>query len=129
MPVPRKSRPHAQPPIDEGLALEVNGTMDKVWRQVGLALDRKGVVVENQDRSAYIYYVRYLDTSEDEDGRELDVQAGLLAQKEIGTSQFRIRMESTDKNTVEVYVLDRDDDDAAEEPTREILKLLYDELR
>ena len=117
--------------IDEGLALEVNGTIEKVWRQVGLALDRKGVVVEDRDRSAFIYYVRYLDTSENPKTGEEGWMSKLAfwRKKEVGTSQFRIRMESTEENTVEVYVLDKDDDDAPEEPTREILKLLYDELR
>lgn len=116
--------------IDEGLSLEVNGTIEKVWRQVGLALDRKGVVVEDRDRSAYIYFVRYLDTSEDpKTGKSWMSSLAFWRKKESFTNQFRIRMEATENNTVEIYVLDRDDDDAAEEPTREILKLLYDELK
>lgn len=44
-----------------------NGTMeiaepfDRGWRQVGLALDRSGFTVEDRDRSAGLYFVRYAD--------------------------------------------------------------------
>lgn len=35
--------------------------LDSAWRRVGLALDRAGVITEDRDRSAGIYYIRYLD--------------------------------------------------------------------
>lgn len=34
---------------------------DRAWRQVGLALDRSGFSVEDRDRSAGVYFVRYID--------------------------------------------------------------------
>ena len=34
---------------------------DRAWRRVGLALDRSGFTVEDRDRSAGLYYVRYVD--------------------------------------------------------------------
>ncbi len=42
-------------------ALEVDETFDRAWRQVGLALDRGGFTVEDRDRAAGLYYVRYVD--------------------------------------------------------------------
>ncbi len=36
--------------------------LDGAWRRVGQALDRAGVVIEDRDRSAGIYYVRYVAT-------------------------------------------------------------------
>ncbi len=42
-------------------ALEVDETFDRAWRQVGLALDRGGFTVEDRDRAAGVYYVRYVD--------------------------------------------------------------------
>ena len=34
---------------------------DRAWRRVGLALDRGGFTVEDRDRAAGLYYVRYID--------------------------------------------------------------------
>lgn len=42
-------------------ALELDETFDRAWRQVGLALDRGGFTVEDRDRAAGLYYVRYVD--------------------------------------------------------------------
>jgi outer membrane protein assembly factor BamC len=41
-------------------ALEVDETFDRAWRQVGLALDRSGFTLEDRDRAAGLYYVRYV---------------------------------------------------------------------
>lgn len=42
-------------------SLEVDEPFDRAWRRVGLALDRGGFTVEDRDRSAGVYYVRYID--------------------------------------------------------------------
>ncbi len=42
-------------------AMEIDEGFDRAWRQVGLALDRSGFTVEDRDRSAGIYFVRYVD--------------------------------------------------------------------
>ncbi len=42
-------------------AMEIDEGFDRAWRQVGLALDRSGFTVEDRDRSAGIYFVRYID--------------------------------------------------------------------
>ncbi len=42
-------------------ALEVDEPFDRAWRRVGLALDRSGFSVEDRDRAAGLYYVRYVD--------------------------------------------------------------------
>ena len=42
-------------------ALEIDDSFDRAWRQVGLALDRSGFTVEDRDRSAGVYFVRYID--------------------------------------------------------------------
>lgn len=52
--------------------LSINDDFDRAWRRVGLALDRVGFVVEDRNRSAGIYYVRYAD---------LDVAIGGPAKK------------------------------------------------
>jgi outer membrane protein assembly factor BamC len=47
--------------LDQAAALEVDEAFDRAWRRVGLALDRGGFTVEDRDRNAGIYYVRYID--------------------------------------------------------------------
>ncbi|NRF70058.1 outer membrane protein assembly factor BamC [Aquincola sp. S2] len=44
-----------------GAAMEVDEAFDRAWRRVGLALDRGGFTVEDRDRSAGVYFVRYVD--------------------------------------------------------------------
>ena len=44
-----------------GSALEVDDGLDRAWRRVGLALDRSGFSVEDRDRAAGLYFVRYVD--------------------------------------------------------------------
>jgi outer membrane protein assembly factor BamC len=46
---------------DGSVNLSINDDFDRAWRRVGLALDRVGFVVEDRNRSAGIYYVRYAD--------------------------------------------------------------------
>ena len=42
-------------------SLTVEESFDRAWRRVGLALDRGGFTVEDRDRAAGLYYVRYVD--------------------------------------------------------------------
>jgi outer membrane protein assembly factor BamC len=44
-----------------GTALEVDDSFDRAWRRLGLALDRSGFTVEDRDRTAGVYFVRYVD--------------------------------------------------------------------
>jgi outer membrane protein assembly factor BamC len=48
-------------PGQPGAALQVDEGFDRAWRRVGLALDRSGFTVEDRDRSAGLYFVRYVD--------------------------------------------------------------------
>ena len=43
----------------------VDESVDRAWRRVGLALDRVGFTVEDRDRTQGVYFVRYVDQSED----------------------------------------------------------------
>src|SRR5699024_431117 len=43
-------------------ALVINEPFDRAWRRVGVAIDTAGFSVEDRDRSAGEYYIRYLDS-------------------------------------------------------------------
>lgn len=116
--------------VDGGQRLEVDGALDKVWRQVGLALDRTGVVVEDRDRSANTYYVRYLDTREDPQiGKSWFSKLAFWNKKEVGTDQFRVVLTAPSKTTVSISILDRTGKPVTGDTGNEILKLLFDELK
>jgi outer membrane protein assembly factor BamC len=40
--------------------VQVNDNFERAWRRVGLALDRTGFTVEDRDRAAGTYFVRYV---------------------------------------------------------------------
>lgn len=45
----------------ERASMELDEPFDRAWRRVGLVLDRGGFTVEDRDRAAGIYFVRYSD--------------------------------------------------------------------
>ncbi len=47
-------------------SLEMDDGFDRAWRRLGLVLDRSGFSVEDRDRSAGVYFVRYVDAKEAE---------------------------------------------------------------
>jgi outer membrane protein assembly factor BamC len=47
---------------EDTIALKVNDVFPRTWRHVGLALDRMGVLVEDRNRSAGVYYITLPDT-------------------------------------------------------------------
>ena len=60
-PAPAQARPA---PVPTGATtLVVEDDFDRAWRRVGLALDRSGFSVEDRDRAAGLFFVRYVDPS------------------------------------------------------------------
>jgi outer membrane protein assembly factor BamC len=52
-------------------ALEIDEGFDRAWRRVGLALDRSSFTIEDRDRAAGLYFVRWVDPKtlpKDDDG-------------------------------------------------------------
>ncbi|MCE2657799.1 MAG: outer membrane protein assembly factor BamC [Rubrivivax sp.] len=57
----------AAPRPSEATSLEINEAFDRAYRRVGLALDRTGFSVEDRDRSAGLFFVRYVAPGTGED--------------------------------------------------------------
>ena len=53
----------ATPAATGATSLVVQDEFDRAWRRVGLALDRSGFSVEDRDRAAGLFFVRYVDPS------------------------------------------------------------------
>src|SRR5690606_16320680 len=78
----------------EGIAaLRLNEPFDQAWRRVGVALDSAGFSMEDRDRSAGDYYVRYLDTDTGEKIEQPNFFSRMFGGK--GTSEpktYRVRV-------------------------------------
>lgn len=68
----------------EGGTLVVNEAYPRAWRRVGIALDRLGLVVEDRDRSAGVYYIRPVDQVKDSGKKGFF--SGLFSGKEDATA-------------------------------------------
>lgn len=113
--------------------LQVDEPFDRAWRRVGLSLDRVGFTVEDRDRAAGVYYVRYVDPEADAQKKE----EGLLSKlafwraaepKVKNGDQFRIAIKAQGDAT-QVQVLTREGGSDSSETARKILNLLYEQLR
>jgi len=113
----------------EGVLLRIDDQFTRSWRLVGLALDRVGFAVEDRDRTAGIYYVRYNDpATQTESG-------GLLSRLKFWgddeperDTEYRIKL-TQQGGLTEVQVLNaREELDKTPTATR-ILKLIQEQIR
>ncbi|MEN9905348.1 MAG: hypothetical protein RLZZ555_1913 [Pseudomonadota bacterium] len=126
----------SQPPagklatVDGQPALQVGEGFDRVWRRVGLALDRTGFTVEDRDRSQGLYYVRYV-PSEVQGGQKPGFFSGLFGgskAKEATPQRYRVKINSNAAQST-VSVLDAQGQPDASPNGSRILQLLADELK
>ena len=82
--------------IDGRPGVQINEGFDRAWRRVGLARDRTGFTVEDRDRSAGTYFVRYVTPNPDK--KEPNLFSKLLslgsASKDESPLKFRILVKS-----------------------------------
>jgi outer membrane protein assembly factor BamC len=80
-------------------ALEVDEAFDRAWRRVGLALDRSGFSVDDRDRSAGLYFVRYVDPKESEKGEPNFFQRLFSSAAQSGPVRYRISVKAAGAKT------------------------------
>ena len=117
---------------DGAPALTLAEPYDRAWRRVGLALDRIGFLVEDRDRVAGVYFVRYADPD-----------ATMAKEKEGFLSKLAFWRSSENKATGEKYrvsVSGKDDSSqvgiyrengapASDETGNRIARLLHEQLK
>lgn len=115
--------------------LQVQESFDRAWRRIGLALDRVGFTVEDRDRSAGTYFVRYVDPEQDskkkDDGGFLNKLAFWRSSDKPAKAgdQFRILVKAAG-DTTQVQVISKDGANVDISETRQkILTLLLDQLK
>jgi len=112
--------------------LALKDDFDRAWRRVGLSLDRLGFSVQDVDRAAGLYYVRYLSPpapSKDESGF-LDRLAFWKKDSNAGgkPEDYRVALAGADAGT-QVTVLSADGKADKSEAAARMLTVLQEDLR
>lgn len=112
----------------DGARLNVQESFDRAWRRVGVALDSGGFTVDDRDRSAGDFYVRYLDT---DTGLQRD-EPGFFSRL-FGTArpsqapQYRIHVVGQGAST-QVTVLDANGKVDSSPTAQRLLSVLADKM-
>ena len=111
-------------------ALEIDEDFDRAWRRVGVGLDRVGLNIEDRDRSAGIYYIRYLDPDYEVKKRN---DEGLFSrwfskEKPVDAPLYRVKLVSDGNKTTVTAMPDSDKTDPLSTSAR-ILNLLQEQVR
>lgn len=110
--------------------MDVPDNFDRTWRQVGLALDRSGFTIEDRDRSAGLYFVRYIDpklAGKEEPGFFSKLFGG--AKDNSRPQRVRVLVKSQGAASTNVAVQTADGTADNSEQARTIIGKLIDELR
>ena len=119
----RARRPLSQVPD----SLSVADGFDRAWRRVGLSLDRHGFTIEDRDRAAGLFYLRYADP-EQAGKDEPNFFQRLFGAKGATPVRYRVSVKAEgDKSTVRV--LDERGQAITDDNAKRILSLLMDDLR
>jgi outer membrane protein assembly factor BamC len=112
---------------DGGQVLVLRDSFDVAWRRVGVALDRTGFTVEDRDRAKGVYFVRYVNVEKQE---EKGFFSGLFSRSSTPTGPVKYRIAvAAAQNQTEVQVLNEAGQRENSEASRNIYKLLADDLR
>jgi outer membrane protein assembly factor BamC len=112
--------------------VELADPFDRAWRRVGLALDRVNFTVEDRDRNAGTYFVRYVDPNEDPDKDRRNVFGRLFNSDDPKkqAQQYRVLVKTqADNATTRVTVLNKTGDPETGDAGTRILTLLNDQLK
>lgn len=122
-------------PLEKGQLILAQDDLDAAWRRVGLALDRSGVITEDRDRTAGIYYVRYLNAKQaTKRGAfswllgDSDKGAGPDAKKELPKDRFQVRLKALATGT-SVAVFDVKGEPDTSSSGQQLLSVLQQQLR
>src|SRR5256885_316167 len=113
--------------VDGAEALQVFEPFDRVWRRVGLALDRVGFPVEDRDRQKGVYFVRYADPDVEKDTRGL-LSRWFSSDSKVKAQQYRVQITQAGTSS-QVNVLNKDGAADSSKTAQRILTLLHEQLK
>ena len=109
--------------------IELGAGFDRSWRDIGLALDRSNFTVEDRNRSAGVYYVRYVNSKNIEESKGFF--SNLFSSKDdsnLKAKKYQVVVKSTGENSASVYVQDADGKPENTPAGIQLLTLLTDQL-
>ncbi len=110
-------------------SIKLSEPFDRAWRRVGLALDRVGFTVEDQDREKGLYYVRYADADQPQKDKR-GFLSRLFSSKDsnVKAEQFRVQVKEDPAGSA-VNVLGKDGGFDSSPTAKRILALLHEQLK
>jgi outer membrane protein assembly factor BamC len=127
-PVKERARVLADKP---GAALEIDDGLDRAWRRVGIALDRSGFTVEDRDRAAGLYFVRYVDprtAGQESTPGFFGKLFGASTDTSAAAVKYQVALKSDGTKTI-VSVLNAQGAPDAGDNSKRIVAVLADELK
>jgi len=124
-PVPLNGR---TPTVATSSTMVIEQPFDRAWRQVGLALDRSGFTVEDRDRSAGLYFVRYIDPKLAGKDEPNFIVKFFTGDKDSRPSRYRVQVKADGPKT-QVTVLDNQGNVDASDTGKVIIGKITDEIR
>jgi outer membrane protein assembly factor BamC len=98
--------PKVSVPANDKTVILIDESFERAWRRVGVALDSGGFAVDDRDRTAGDFYVRYVDTDTGAKREETNFFTRLFGAKDPTTAPT-YRLHLTQKGTqTEVAVFD-----------------------
>ncbi|TCS73956.1 Beta-barrel assembly machine subunit BamC [Sulfuritortus calidifontis] len=116
---------------DGAAMLSIPEGFDRAWRRVGLALDRVGFAVEDRNRAAGVYYVRYADPdagSKKEKGFLSKLAFWSSDDSKALSQRYRVQVAQKGDAT-QVAVLEESGQPLKNETAQRIINLLYEQLK
>ncbi len=110
--------------------LMLKDDFDRAWRRVGLSLDRRGFSVQDRNREAGLYYVKYLSppSPKKEDSGVLDKLAFWKKDEPNKPGDYRVAVVAEGKGS-EVKVLNSEGKPDKSEAATQMLAVLQEDLR
>lgn len=107
--------------------------LDAAWRRVGQALDRVGVLTEDRDRNAGIFYVRYVSSQPSKDKGLFswltgDSSTASDTKSDVTKDRFQVRLKTLDAG-IQVMVLDVKGEPELSTTGQQLLDVLQQQLR
>jgi outer membrane protein assembly factor BamC len=121
------SRAQIRKGVNGAEELEVFEPFDRVWRRVGLALDRVGFTVEDRDRQKGIYFVRYADPETEKDTRGI-LTRWFSSDSKVKAEQYRVQITQAGTSS-QVNVLNKDGAADNSKTAQRIITLLHEQLK
>jgi outer membrane protein assembly factor BamC len=127
--VPATSAAAATPALTSGAtSLDINDGFERAFRRVGLALDRTGFTVVDRDRSAGLYFVRYVPGVPG--GEEPGFLARLFSSKDAAPPvRYRVQVKAAGENKSQLTVQNSQGQPETGEVAKQIVALVANDLR